>query len=50
MQSECELIQEDVRKVLGTKNAVAALKSYGSGGRLPVEQQLARWQKQLGLN
>lgn len=49
MQTVCELIQDDVRKVLGTKNAVASLKSYGSGGRLPVEQQLARWQQQLGL-
>lgn len=49
MQAVCNLIQVDVRKSLGTKNAVASLKSYGSGGRVPVEQQLTRWQQQLGI-
>ncbi|HSG72321.1 MAG TPA: argininosuccinate lyase [Planctomycetaceae bacterium] len=48
-QSACDKIDESVRKVLGTHNAVASLQSYGSGGRGPVEEQLARWQARLGI-
>jgi argininosuccinate lyase len=44
LQAACDRIKSDVYDVLGTANAVAALSSYGSGGRGPVEEQLARWQ------
>jgi argininosuccinate lyase len=50
LQAASGHIDDGVRKVLGTRNAVASLRSYGSGGRLPVEQQLARWQARLGLD
>jgi argininosuccinate lyase len=46
----CALIEADVRKVLGVKNAAAALTSYGAGGPEPVQQQLARWKAKLGLH
>ena len=49
LQSACDKIDEGVRKVLGTKNAVGSLQSYGSGGRGPVEEQLVRWQSRLGV-
>jgi argininosuccinate lyase len=42
-QAVCETIEEDVYQVLGTANAVKALKSYGSGGAGPVREQLERW-------
>ncbi|MGE5194510.1 MAG: argininosuccinate lyase, partial [Deltaproteobacteria bacterium] len=38
-------IAADVAQVLGAKNAVAALRSYGSGGRDSVLEQLERWRK-----
>ena len=47
MQTVCDLIQEDVSEVLGTRNAVASLQSYGSGGRKPVESQLEQWRERL---
>lgn len=47
LQQASDKIQADVYNILGTKNAVAALSSYGSGGRKPVEEQLARWQQHL---
>ncbi|QDT36132.1 argininosuccinate lyase [Stratiformator vulcanicus] len=47
LQSACDLIDEDVRKVLGTKNAMAALVSYGSGGKEPVTEQIGRWRERL---
>jgi argininosuccinate lyase len=40
-------IGDDVYTVLGPRNAVAALSSYGSGGRQPVQEQLARWRERL---
>jgi argininosuccinate lyase len=43
-----ESIGEDVQSVLGTANAVAVLRSYGSGGRDAVAEQLRRWQERLG--
>jgi len=49
LQNECEKIEPDVFDVLGSENAVAALCSYGSGGKKPVETQMARWKEQLGL-
>jgi argininosuccinate lyase len=42
-----DLVGEDVYGVLGTRNAVAALQSYGSGGRDAVAEQLRQWQLRL---
>jgi len=50
LQSACDKIGPDVAGVLGVENAVNALSSYGSGGRGPVLQQLARWQVKLGMH
>ncbi len=47
LQSACDKIMADVCQVLGTANAVAALRSFGSGGREPVLQQIRFWQKRL---
>jgi argininosuccinate lyase len=44
-QQACAAVGEDVFSVLGTRNAVAALRSYGSGGRQCVEEQLERWRE-----
>ncbi len=49
-QKACDRIESDVYDVLGARNAAATLCSYGSGGRKPVEEQLARWKQKLGLN
>ncbi|MFN0199613.1 MAG: argininosuccinate lyase [Planctomycetaceae bacterium] len=49
LQSVCDKIEDDVFQVLGAANAVRALKSYGSGGEGPVREQLAIWQKRLGI-
>jgi argininosuccinate lyase len=47
LQSVCPQIAADVSGVLGAENAMSVLKSYGSGGRGPVEQQLALWKQRL---
>ena len=47
LQQASERIGEDVYNVLGTKNAVAALTSYGSGGHESVNQQLQVWKQRL---
>ena len=47
LQQACDKITADVSQVLGTHNVVAALKSYGSGGRGPVQERLAEWRKRL---
>lgn len=47
-QQACDRIVDDVYGVLGAKNAVAALVSYGSGGKGPVAEQLKRWKEKLG--
>jgi len=47
MQAVCDVIESGVHNVLGTEGAVAALASYGSGGRTQVAEQLARWKKKL---
>ena len=47
LQSVCDLIEEDVFEVLGAENAMAALSSYGSGGREPVRVQVAQWRERL---
>jgi argininosuccinate lyase len=39
----CDRLDQGVYGVLGVQNAVAALSSYGSGGKQAVEEQLARW-------
>ena len=48
MQAVCEHIGSDVKQILGTVSAVAALTSYGSGGKTQVAEQLARWKERLG--
>ncbi len=48
MQAICSIISTDVTTVLGTRNAVAVLQSYGSGGKGPVNEQIAYWQQKLG--
>ena len=47
LRSICPLIEADVTSVLGTRNAVASLQSYGSGGKAPVAEQIAYWQKRV---
>ena len=47
LQAACPQILADVSEVLGTANAVRALRSYGSGGPDSVAQQLKLWQKRL---
>ena len=46
-RGQCPAVGEDVYGVLGVRNSVAALSSYGSGGRVRVEEQLARWRERL---
>ena len=48
LQSACAEIDDQVYGVLGAENAVAALTSFGSGGRGPVDAALQRWREQLG--
>lgn len=47
LRQKCDLIGDDVKGILGTRNAAAALISYGSGGRTQVERQLAIWKERL---
>lgn len=47
LQTACPQIAADVSQILGAKNAVAALRSQGSGGPESVRQQLKTWQKRL---
>lgn len=47
LQASCPQIQEDVFGVLGAKSAVAALKSFGSGGKESVVAQLQEWKARL---
>ena len=47
LQAACAQIDESVYDVLGTRNANAALQSYGSGGRTAVEEQIAYWQQRV---
>ncbi|MGE3314283.1 MAG: argininosuccinate lyase [Planctomycetaceae bacterium] len=50
LREACDRLDEGVFKVLGVQNAVAALSSYGSGGRRAVEEQLARWKKRFDIS
>ncbi|MCC7424881.1 MAG: argininosuccinate lyase [Planctomycetaceae bacterium] len=47
LRQKCDRIEADVKSVLGTRNAAAALVSFGSGGPERVREQLAAWQKRL---
>jgi argininosuccinate lyase len=47
LKAASDAIEDDVYSVLGTNNAVAALVSYGSGGREPVEEQIRRWKERV---
>ncbi|MDB5390768.1 MAG: argH [Planctomycetaceae bacterium] len=47
LQAACDKIRPDVTQVLGARNAVAALQSYGSGGPGPVLERLKEWQSKL---
>lgn len=44
----CDMVEDDVFSVLGTRNAVAALQSYGSGGQKAVAEQVAIWRERVG--
>jgi argininosuccinate lyase len=47
LQTACDKIKPEIHNVLGANNAVAVLTSYGSGGKAPVKEQLARWREKL---
>ena len=47
LQAACDKITADVKNILGTVNAVAALRSFGSGGREPVLAQIKFWKEKL---
>ena len=49
-QEVCDVIGKDVYGILGTRNAVAALCTYGSGSRENVEAQVGRWREILQLD
>jgi len=49
MQAVCQNLEDDVYKVLGTKNSIAAFQSQGSTGMLQVKDQIALWKKRLGV-
>ncbi|MEZ6063911.1 MAG: argininosuccinate lyase [Planctomycetaceae bacterium] len=47
LQSACDRITQDVYQVLGTRNAMNALVSFGSGGTQPVLDRVAEWKRRL---
>ena len=47
LQQACSKIDQDVFGYLGVKNVVSHLTSFGSGGRMAVEQQVQVWQNRL---
>ena len=49
LQAACPQIESGVFGVLGVRNAMQALVSYGSGGPSAVEQQLKDWRAKLNL-
>ncbi len=49
LQQHNPLIEADVFESLGTKNVVAKLTSYGSGGEKPVKEQLAIWKERFAF-
>jgi argininosuccinate lyase len=50
LRAASDRIDEDVYSVLGAENAARALRSYGSGGRKAVAEQLARWKARLTMS
>ncbi len=44
----CAGLDDAVYSVLGAKNAVRAMRSYGSTGPEQVKEQIARWKERLG--
>ena len=47
LREVCNLIEDDVRQVLGTRNALLALQSFGSGGPTSVNARVAEWKHRL---
>ena len=47
LKEACNLIEDDVRKVLGTRNALLALQSFGGGGPTSVNARVAEWKQKL---
>ena len=47
LREVCDLIEDDVRQVLGTRNALLALQSFGSGGPTSVNARVAEWKERL---
>jgi argininosuccinate lyase len=47
LKTACSVIEEDVRGILGARNAMKALQSYGSGGEESVAARLAEWKQRL---
>ena len=50
LKQHSSLIGDDVFESLGTKNVVAKLMSYGSGGQKPVMEQLAGWKERFAFS
>ncbi|MBL8816133.1 MAG: argininosuccinate lyase [Planctomyces sp.] len=48
LQAACSCISDDVYQILGARNAMKALCSYGSGGEASVSARLDEWRKRLG--
>jgi argininosuccinate lyase len=48
LQAASSVIGEDVYAILGARNAMQALQSYGSGGTDSVTQRVAEWKSKLG--
>ncbi len=44
LQQACDKIEAGVSEWIGVRNVVQRLTSFGSGGRSPVLEQVARWQ------
>lgn len=47
LKDACPLVEEDVRQILGTRNAMRALQSYGSGGEESVSARVQEWKQRL---
>ena len=47
LREVCDLIEDDVRQVLGTRNALLALQSFGGGGPTSVKLRVAEWKHRL---
>lgn len=49
LQQACPQIEDDIYQILGARNAMAALCSFGSGGEEPVNEQWQHWKEKLGI-